>query len=45
MNNNSILEWVTGSYDFAEVIATQAEVEAAGAHQSQRGAEVQSCGS
>ena len=45
MNNNSILEWVTGSYDFAEVIATLAEVEAAGAHQSRRGAEVQSCGS
>ena len=41
MNNNSLLEWVTGRYNFADVIHTLADVQAANAHQSEEGAAVQ----
>ena len=39
INNNSILEWVTGSYNFDDVIGTMTDVQAAGAHQSSQGAD------
>ena len=42
MNRNSILEWATGNYDYADIIKTLAETrDFKDAHQSERGVPVQ----
>jgi hypothetical protein len=45
LNKNSILDWMTGSYDFADVISTLAAGDVIDVPQAEEGAEVHPCSS